>query len=87
MGIIIDMFQKIFLIFFGLLSVFVNLQALYYLFLSFFGFGEAKRDYKRIGDQTRFLILVAAHNEETVIGSSPNYCVNSPLIDNMDLMT
>jgi len=21
------------------------------------------------------------------IGSSPNYCVNSPLIDNMDLMT
>jgi len=70
MGIIIDMFQKIFLIFFGLLSVFVNLQALYYLFLSFFGFGKAKRDYKRIGDQTRFLILVAAHNEETVIGST-----------------
>lgn len=52
------------------LSIYVSLNTLYYVFLTFFGFGAAKRDYELIEDQTRFLILVAAHNEEKVIGST-----------------
>ncbi len=42
----------------------------YNLFLSLFGYGTAKRDYEIIPDQTRFLILIAAHNEEAVIAST-----------------
>ena len=42
----------------------------YYMFLSLWGFKKAERDYKIIEDKTRFLILVAAHNEEAVLESS-----------------
>lgn len=55
---------------FFLLTLYVNLNFLYYVILTFFGFGKPKRDYELIEDQTRFLILVAAHNEEKVIGST-----------------
>jgi cellulose synthase/poly-beta-1,6-N-acetylglucosamine synthase-like glycosyltransferase len=55
---------------FFLLTIYVNLNTLYYVVLTFFGFGKAKRDYPLIEDETRFLILVAAHNEEKVIGST-----------------
>ncbi|MCM3124182.1 MULTISPECIES: glycosyltransferase family 2 protein [unclassified Mesobacillus] len=55
---------------FFLLTVYVSLNTLYYVILTFFGFGSAKRDYTIMEDQTRFLILVAAHNEEKVIGST-----------------
>lgn len=55
---------------FFILTVYVSLNTLYYVFLTFFGFGAAKRDYDIIEDQTRFLVLVAAHNEEKVIGST-----------------
>ncbi|MGX6446104.1 glycosyltransferase family 2 protein [Neobacillus sp. K501] len=65
-GIIVPVFLVVLLI----LAVYVNVLAIYYLILSFFGFGKAKRDYEIIEDQTRFLILVAAHNEEKVIGST-----------------
>ncbi|MFD3446530.1 glycosyltransferase family 2 protein [Microbacteriaceae bacterium 4G12] len=60
----------IFLALFFLLTVYININTIYYVILSFFGFGKAKRDYELVEDKTRFLILVAAHNEEKVIGST-----------------
>ncbi|WP_017548208.1 glycosyltransferase family 2 protein [Salinicoccus carnicancri] len=39
----------------------------YNLLLSLFAFKKAKRDYNLLPDKSRFLILVAAHNEEKVI--------------------
>ena len=42
----------------------------YYLVLAFWGFKKPQRDYEIISDKTRFLILVAAHNEEKVLASS-----------------
>lgn len=48
-------------------STYMALQNLYTIFISFFGYGNVKRDYEIIEDKTRFLILVAAHNEEDVI--------------------
>ena len=41
---------------------------LYHLVLTFFGFGKAKKDYADHDPQSRFLVLVPAHNEERVIG-------------------
>jgi cellulose synthase/poly-beta-1,6-N-acetylglucosamine synthase-like glycosyltransferase len=55
---------------FFVLTLYVNINTVYYVILSFFGFGRAKRDYELVEDKTRFLILVAAHNEEKVIGST-----------------
>lgn len=40
----------------------------YWMFISFFGFGKAKKLRDKI-PQKRFLLLVPAHNEEKVIGS------------------
>jgi cellulose synthase/poly-beta-1,6-N-acetylglucosamine synthase-like glycosyltransferase len=61
---------------FFLLTIYVNLNTLYYVILTFFGFGSAKRDYEIIEDKIRFLILVAAHNEEKVIGSTIDNLLN-----------
>lgn len=61
--------------FFGVvmvLSLYVLFLTLYYVTLSVCGFGKAERDYEIIEDKTKFLILVAAHNEEKVIGSTIN---------------
>ncbi|MCP8967995.1 glycosyltransferase family 2 protein [Ectobacillus ponti] len=55
---------------FFVLTIYINLNTLYYVILGFFGFGKAKRDYEITEDKTRFLILVAAHNEEKVIAST-----------------
>ncbi|WP_053360615.1 glycosyltransferase family 2 protein [Bacillus sp. FJAT-27251] len=70
---------------FFLLTLYVNMNFFYYVFLTFYGFGKAKRDYELIPDQTRFLILVAAHNEEKVIGSTidnlQNITYNKDLYD------
>jgi cellulose synthase/poly-beta-1,6-N-acetylglucosamine synthase-like glycosyltransferase len=55
---------------FLVLTVYININTIYFVILSFFGFGKAKRDYEIIDDQTKFLILIAAHNEEKVIGST-----------------
>ncbi|KKK38774.1 glycosyl transferase family 2 [Mesobacillus campisalis] len=70
---------------FFLLTIYVNMNFFYYVFLTLYGFGKAKRDYELIPDQTRFLILVAAHNEEKVIGSTidnlQNITYNKDLYD------
>lgn len=68
-----EIFGKLLDVLFIIVAIFglcVTIQTVYYLFISFFGFGKAKRDYELIPDETRFLILVAAHNEENVIGST-----------------
>ncbi|MGJ7922720.1 glycosyltransferase family 2 protein [Neobacillus sp. LXY-4] len=70
MDFLVEIFVNIFLGIMLVLAVYVNVLAIYYVILSFFGFGKAKRDYDIIEDKTRFLILVAAHNEEKVIGST-----------------
>lgn len=56
-----------FLKFFGYL---VLIQFIYLILLSVFGFKKPKRDYQIQPDQARFLILIAAHNEEAVIGNT-----------------
>ncbi|PDY49032.1 glycosyltransferase family 2 protein [Bacillus pseudomycoides] len=55
---------------FFVITLYVNINTIYYVILSLFGFGRAKRDYELVEDKTKFLILVAAHNEEKVIGST-----------------
>ena len=50
--------------FFG---VIVTILALYQLYLSIFGFKRHKKEYEDHPPQMRFLVLVPAHNEETVI--------------------
>lgn len=35
----------------------------YNLFISLFGYKNLKKDYEILEDETRFLILIAAHNE------------------------
>lgn len=67
---IVKVILDVFFIILTILGLYVTLYSLYYIFLSFFGFGKAERDYELIEDETRFLILVAAHNEEAVIGST-----------------
>lgn len=54
----------------AILGFYSAILGIYYFIISFWGYGEAKRDYEIIEDQSRFLILVAAHNEENVIRSS-----------------
>lgn len=54
------------------LSVYFVIVYSYNLFISLFGYKNLKRDYTLMGDKTRFLILVAAHNEENVIASTIN---------------
>ncbi|WP_338470693.1 glycosyltransferase [Niallia sp. XMNu-256] len=66
MGLVAEIFLGVL----GILTLYVYGLTLYYVFLTFFGFKKAKRDYEIVEDQTKFLILVAAHNEEKVIGST-----------------
>lgn len=51
-------------------SLYMLLHNSYNIVLSFWGFGTAKKDYEVIEDKARFLILVAAHNEEAVISDT-----------------
>ena len=44
-----------------------------YLKIGFFGFGKAKKDYQDHDPQSRFLVLVPAHNEEKVIGDIADF--------------
>lgn len=44
------------------------LMMIYQLFLGIFGFRRKKKDYEDHDPQSRFLVLVPAHNEEKVIG-------------------
>lgn len=48
----------------------ILIQFIYLFILSLFGFKKPKRDYQIQPDQARFLILIAAHNEEAVIGNT-----------------
>ncbi|MDC5694212.1 glycosyltransferase family 2 protein [Mammaliicoccus sciuri] len=50
-----------------LLSFYFTIVYSYNMVVSFFGFKNIKRDYLIKQDKTKFLILVAAHNEESVI--------------------
>lgn len=50
-----------------ILSFYFLLSYAYNLIISLFGYKKLKRDYDIIAPKTRFLIMVAAHNEETVI--------------------
>ncbi len=55
----------------------LTVMMLYQLFLSLFGFGRKVKDYADHDPQSRFLVLVPAHNEEKVIGD---------IIDNLNRM-
>ena len=46
----------------------LTVMMLYQLYLSLFGFGRKIKDYADHDPQSRFLVLVPAHNEEKVIG-------------------
>jgi cellulose synthase/poly-beta-1,6-N-acetylglucosamine synthase-like glycosyltransferase len=48
-------------------GIFVMILMIYQLFLSLFGFKKREKGYKDHAPQSRFLVLVPAHNEETVI--------------------
>ncbi|QPI16931.1 glycosyltransferase family 2 protein [Staphylococcus phage vB_StaM_SA1] len=50
-----------------ILSFYFLITYAYNLVVSLFGFKNLKRDYDIIEDKTKFLLLVAAHNEENVI--------------------
>lgn len=49
-------------------NVFMTMLLAYYIYLSVYGFKKEGRGYAPHAPQTRFLILVPAHNEEAVIG-------------------
>jgi len=49
------------------ISAWMYLLMLYQLFLNCFGFKAARRDYDEHDPETRFLVLIPAHNEERVI--------------------
>ncbi len=53
-----------------LMTGYLFILSSYTIFLSFFGFYRNKKDYADISPEARFLILVAAHNEEQVIGET-----------------
>ena len=56
---------------------FLTFIMVYQIVIGFFGFGKAKKDYQDHDPQSRFLVLVPAHNEEKVIGD---------IIRNLDAM-
>ena len=52
----------------GICGFYLTFIMVYQIVIGFFGFGKAKKDYKDHDPQSRFLVLVPAHNEEKVIG-------------------
>lgn len=67
---ILEMFTNIISLGLSLFSILILFTSLYYTLIGFKGFGKAKRDYNIREDKSKFLILVAAHNEENVIAST-----------------
>jgi|SRR5699024_1466881 len=65
-NVLIFMIDALFLLLIGL-SFYLIIVYIYNLFISLFAFRKAKRDYNILPDESRFLILVAAHNEENII--------------------
>lgn len=60
-----------------LLSTLISVLLIYQLVISFFGYGKKTKDYQDHDPKLRFLVLVPAHNEETVIAD---------IIDNLSHM-
>lgn len=54
-------------ILYDVLSVFLLIMMIYQIYLTVFGFSRKTKDYKDHEPQSRFLVLVPAHNEEKVI--------------------
>ena len=52
----------------GACTAFLTFIMIYQIVVGFFGFKKAKKDYKDHDPESRFLVLVPAHNEEKVIG-------------------
>ena len=52
----------------GICGGFMILSMVYQIGIGLFGFRRTKKDYRDLDPQSRFLVLVPAHNEETVIG-------------------
>ena len=52
----------------GICGFYLTFVMVYQIVIGFFGFGKAKKDYQDHDPQSRFLVLVPAHNEEKVIG-------------------
>ncbi len=50
------------------LGIWIVVLMLYQIFLTFFGFGKKTKNYQDHDPESRFLVLVPAHNEEQVIG-------------------
>ncbi len=61
----------------GLCATWLLIMLVYQLYLTVFGFRKATKDYADHNPESRFLILVPAHNEEQVIGD---------IIDNLNRM-
>ncbi len=56
----------------GVMSAWLVFMLVYQLIISLFGFKRNTKDYQDFDPQLRFLVLVPAHNEETVIGDIIN---------------
>lgn len=54
----------------GILSIYSFILEIYSIFLSVFGYKKLEKYYKESNPEAKFLILVAAHNEEDVIEST-----------------
>ena len=54
----------------GIIAIWTYILIFYYMFLSVVGYGKAKRDYKEHAPKLKFLIMVPAHNEATVINET-----------------
>ena len=52
----------------GICAFYLTFIMVYNIILSFFGFRKAKKDYADHEPESRFLVLIPAHNEERVIG-------------------
>lgn len=67
---VLEVLTMIVLFLLTILSVYSMIVEFYTVFLSLFGFKKAVKDYPDLEPEARFLILVAAHNEEAVIEST-----------------
>lgn len=66
------------ILYFGIVCMtwYLLILSSYTIFLSLFGFLRQKKDYQDYPPETRFLLLIAAHNEEAVIGATLNNLKN-----------
>ena len=67
---VIDIVEGVLYILVSVMTWYLFILSSYSIFLSLFGFSKNKKDYPDCPPEASFLILVAAHNEEAVIGST-----------------